>query len=157
MQPNSRTIWRFKKKMKNRVVQLYQKQSSNINPGHISGQNSNLKRCMHPYVHSRAIYNSPDIETSWTPINGWMGKEEAVCVCSVAQSCLTLLQPIDYRPPDPLSMGFPKQEYWSGMPFPSPGDLPKPGIESAPLASPALVGRFFSISTTRESQRRSST
>ena len=29
----------------------------------------------------------------------------------------------------PLSMGFPKQEYWSGLPFPSPGDLPNPGIE----------------------------
>ena len=30
---------------------------------------------------------------------------------------------------DPLAMGFPKQEYWSGLPFPSPGDLPDPGIE----------------------------
>ena len=39
----------------------------------------------------------------------------------------------------PLSMGFPRQEYWSGLPFPSPGDLPAPGIESA---CPALVGRF---------------
>ena len=35
----------------------------------------------------------------------------------------------------PLSMGFSRQEYWSGLPFPSPGDLPKPGIESG---SPAL-------------------
>ena len=31
----------------------------------------------------------------------------------------------------PLSMGFPRQEYWSGLPFPSPGDLPNPGIEPA--------------------------
>ena len=37
-------------------------------------------------------------------------------------------------------MGFPRQKYWSGLPFPSPGDLPDPGIE---LASPALAGRFF--------------
>ena len=36
---------------------------------------------------------------------------------------------------NPLSMGFPRQEYWSGMPFPSPGDPPDPGIE---LRSPAL-------------------
>ena len=36
---------------------------------------------------------------------------------------------------DPLSMGFSRQEYWSGLPFPSPGDLPDPGIESG---SPAL-------------------
>ena len=35
----------------------------------------------------------------------------------------------------PLSMGFPRQEYWSGLPFPSPGDLPDPGIEPR---SPAL-------------------
>ena len=40
----------------------------------------------------------------------------------------------------PLSLGFPKQEYWSGLPFPSPGDLPNPGIK---LASPALTGGFF--------------
>ena len=37
-------------------------------------------------------------------------------------------------------MGFPRQEHWSGLPFPSPGDLPNPGIEHM---SPALVGRFF--------------
>ena len=39
-----------------------------------------------------------------------------------------------------LSMGFPTQEYWGGLPFPFPGDLPDPGIE---LTSPALAGRFF--------------
>ena len=40
----------------------------------------------------------------------------------------------------PLSMGFPRQEYWSGLPFPSPGDLSHPGIKPAP---PALAGGFF--------------
>ena len=35
---------------------------------------------------------------------------------------------------DPLSMGFPKQEYWSGLPFPSPGDLPDPGSKPRPSA-----------------------
>ena len=40
----------------------------------------------------------------------------------------------------PLSMGFSRQEYWSGLPFASPGDLPDPGIEPAP---PALAGGFF--------------
>ena len=39
-------------------------------------------------------------------------------------------------------MGFPRQEYWSGLPFPSPGDLPDPGIEPS---SPALAGWFFTI------------
>ena len=40
----------------------------------------------------------------------------------------------------PLSMGFPRQDYWSGLPFPFPGDCPKPGTEPTP---PALAGRFF--------------
>ena len=44
----------------------------------------------------------------------------------------------------PLSMGFSWQEYWSGLPFPNPGDLPDPGIESA---SHALAGGFFSIAS----------
>ena len=41
------------------------------------------------------------------------------------------------------SVGFSKQEYWSGLPFPSPGDLPDPGTEPTSLTSPALVGGFF--------------
>ena len=40
-------------------------------------------------------------------------------------------------------MGFPRQEFWSGLPFPTPGDLPDPGIEPTSLMSPALVGGFF--------------
>ena len=43
----------------------------------------------------------------------------------------------------PLSMEFSRQEYWNGLPFPTPGDLPGPGIKPMSLASPALVGRFF--------------
>ena len=49
----------------------------------------------------------------------------------------------------PLSMGFSRQEYWSGLPVPSPGDLPDPGIEPE---SPALAGGFFTISATWEAQ-----
>ena len=43
----------------------------------------------------------------------------------------------------PLSVGFSRQEYWSGVPFPLSGDLPNPGIKSISLESPALVGGFF--------------
>ena len=50
----------------------------------------------------------------------------------------------------PLSMGFPRQEYWSGLPFPVPGDLPDPGIEPMPLVSPALADRFFTTYATWE-------
>ena len=53
----------------------------------------------------------------------------------VAQSCLTLCDPVDYSPPGSLSMGFSRQEYWSGLPFLSPGALPNPGIQPR---SPAL-------------------
>ena len=47
----------------------------------------------------------------------------------------------------PLFMGFSRQEYWSGLPCPSPGDLPEPGIKPESLRSPALAGRFFTTST----------
>ena len=50
----------------------------------------------------------------------------------------------------PLSMGFSRQEYWSGLPCPLPGDLSGPRIEPTCLASPALAGRFFTTSATWE-------
>ena len=43
----------------------------------------------------------------------------------------------------PLSIGFPRQEYLSGLPFPPPGDLPDPGIKPSSPVSSALIGRFF--------------
>ena len=47
-------------------------------------------------------------------------------------------------------MGFSRQEYWSGLPFPSPGDLPHPGIGPMLLMSPAFAGRFFTTSAAWE-------
>ena len=61
-------------------------------------------------------------------------------VSEVAQSCPTLCDPMDYQAPP--SMGFSRQECWSGLPFPSPGDLPNPGIE--PWVS-CIAGEFFTI------------
>ena len=52
----------------------------------------------------------------------------------------------------PLSMGLSRQDYWSRLPFPTPGDLPDPGIKPVSLESPALAGRFFSISATWEAR-----
>ena len=52
----------------------------------------------------------------------------------------------------PLAMGFSGQEYWNGLPFPPPGDLPNPWIEPESLTSPALAGGFFTTSTTWEAQ-----
>ena len=50
----------------------------------------------------------------------------------------------------PLSMGFSRQEYWSGLPFPSPGDLPNTGMKPASLMFLTLAGRFFTTSATWE-------
>ena len=51
---------------------------------------------------------------------------------------------------DSLAMGFFRQEYWSGLPCPHPGDIPDPGIKPAFLMSPALAGGFFTASDTWE-------
>ena len=53
----------------------------------------------------------------------------------VTQSCPTLCNPMDCSHQAPLSMGLSRQEFWSELPFPSPGDLPNPGIKPG---SPAL-------------------
>ena len=58
----------------------------------------------------------------------------------IAKSCRTLGTPWTVAHQARLSMGFSRQEYWNGLLFPSPGDLPDPGIKPA---SHALAGRFF--------------
>ena len=60
--------------------------------------------------------------------------------CLVTKSCLTLASPCTVAHQAPLSMGFPRQEYWNGLPFPPSGDLPDPGIKPMP---PSLAGGFF--------------
>ena len=74
-----------------------------------------------------------------------------VCVhVKSLQSCLTLCHPMDLVRQAPLSMGFSRQEYWSGLPCPSPGDLADPGVKPSSLKSPALAGGFFTTSDTWE-------
>ena len=58
----------------------------------------------------------------------------------IAKSCPTLASPWAVACQGPPSMGFSRQEYWSGLPFPSPGDLPDPGIEPG---SPVLQADFL--------------
>ena len=58
------------------------------------------------------------------------------------------LQPQGSPDQTPLSMGFPRQEYWNGLLGPSPEDLPDAGIEPATFVAPALAGGFFPISAT---------
>ena len=66
-------------------------------------------------------------------------------MCSVAKSCLFVTLWTVARQA-PLSMGFPRQEYWSGLLCPPLGDLPDPEMEPMSLTSPALAGGFFTSS-----------
>ena len=76
----------------------------------------------------------------WWTLQNWLMAVKTLCslcyVCLglVTQSCLTLCDPLDCSHQAPLSMGFPRQKYWSGLPFPSPGILPDPGAETTSLA-----------------------
>ena len=80
-----------------------------------------------------AVFLNPELKSVW----GWY-----VCVCVL--SCVLLFAaPWTVARQAPLLMEFSRQEYWSGLPFPSPGDLPNPGIKPMFLASPALAGEFF--------------
>ena len=81
----------------------------------------------------------PKGDQSWV----FTGRTDSESESEVAQSCPTLCDLWTVADQSPLSMGFSRQEYWSGLPFPSPGDLPDPGIELVSLASPALAGGFF--------------
>ena len=66
--------------------------------------------------------------------------------CSVMSDSFVTPWPVACQAP--LSMLFPRQESWSGLPFPSACYLPDPEIETASLESPALAGRFFAIRVT---------
>ena len=76
-------------------------------------------------------------------------------ICMCAQSCLTLCpskngqKTVAHRAP--LSRGFSRQEYWSGLPFSPPGHLPYPGIKLISPASPSLAGRFFTTEPSGQS------
>ena len=72
-------------------------------------------------------------------------KRTYVCEKSESVSCLVVSDPVTpWTVPTspPLSMEFSRQEYWRGLPYSTPGNLPDPGIRPTSLASPALVGRF---------------
>ena len=74
------------------------------------------------------------------PIPDLMCIHSVLCRAKSLQSPLTLSDPMDCSLPAPLSMGFSRQDNWSGLPFPSPEDLPNPGVEPGSPAPPALAG-----------------
>ena len=72
-----------------------------------------------------------------------------VCVCVLSRVCL-LVALWTVASQGPLSMEFSRQEFWSGVLFPSPRDPPDPGIKSVSLMSPELAGGLFTTSVTWE-------
>ena len=68
--------------------------------------------------------------------------------------CDTMIIPLTVAHQGPLSKGFPRQEYWSGLLCSPPGDCPNPGIGPISLASPAMAGGFFTPSVTWEAPYR---
>ena len=64
-------------------------------------------------------------------------KQSCSSVMLVTQSCLMFCDPMNHNLQAPRSMGLSRQEYWNGLPFPSPGDIPDPGFKPVSLALPA--------------------
>ena len=88
----------------------------------------------------------------WAPVATAAGLTHTFCACllsrfSPAQPCAALWGAARQAP---LSTGFSRQEHWSGIPRPPPGDLPDPEIKLASLTSSAWAGRFFPTSATWE-------
>ena len=92
-----------------------------------------MDTCMYTYMYvymSLSIYK--DIKMSYECVHA---------ACSVMSDSFATPWTVVHQVP--LSMGFFRQENWSGLSFPPPGDFPNPRIESLSLASPALAGGFF--------------
>ena len=104
--------------------------------------------CVHPWACAWATHPAgklreprPRVGSEESLLSDWQLRYYLLLFpCSVAQLCRTLCHPQDCSPPGSSVHGFPRQEYWSELSFPSPGDLSDPGIK---LGSPALAKRFF--------------
>ena len=116
--------------------------------------------CLEPFSPSLSLSLLPAPPSELVPAGS-----VCVCVClfmsararaHVLSHVQLLAKPRNVARQALLSMGFPKEEYWSGLPFPSPGYLPNPGIQLKSLASPALAGGSFTTSATREAPAGSS-
>ena len=83
-----------------------------------------------------------ELASGWEHGNTW-GHVYLNGHAKLLQSCLTLTTPWTVSLQAPLSKGFSRQEYWSGLPCPPPGDLLDPGMEPKSLMSPALAGATY--------------
>ena len=101
---------------------------------------------------SESGLSTPHVETPPLALQGKTGIRltlQPLCLRTLSPSVVSdSLRPHGLYPTRLLSKGFSRQEQWSGLPCPPPGDLPDPGIKPASLMSPALAGRFFTTSAT---------
>ena len=112
-----------------------------------------LSSCCHTrvYTHTVLAKSQPtrSIPLSWS-LQSAGGCRHEVCACVLSHfshvQLLATLWTVAHQ--DPLSMRFFRQEYWSGLPCPPPGDFPNPEIKPMSLTSPALAGGFSATSTT---------
>ena len=107
------------------------------------------------YVISRACLWLHSYESSWRndcPVWRFCCRWSVCVLCLFSRIWVSVtLWTVAHQAP--LSIGFSRQEYWSGLPFPPLGDLPDLGIEPASPLSPALAGGFFTNSATWEAHR----
>ena len=110
-----------------------------------------MGNCSNCFVGASQCYGwepSKEPQKGWSIILGHLFQVLQIaagkCVCALSLSRVWLfVSPWTVAHQAPLSKEFSRQEYWSGLPLPSPGVLPDPGIELTPPTFPALAGRFF--------------
>ena len=101
------------------------------------------------YIIQFKIYVQPLLKTT-VYILVYFIKQENVCMLSHFSHVQLFVTLWTVACQAPLSMGILQQEYWSRLLFPSPGDLPDPGVEPTSPTSPALAGMFFTTNATWE-------
>ena len=105
-------------------------------------------QCQHMASSSFPLVSWKSQVAGWCPLFSPAGP--ALVLVHMLSRVRFLVTPRTVARHAPLSVGFFRQEYYSGLPFPPAGDLPDSGVEPASLASPALAGSFFTTSTTCE-------
>ena len=92
------------------------------------------------FIYGTRAFVDFGVRGSPSPLGSW---RTIKCVCLVAQSCLTLCNPMDYSPPGPSVYGIFPARIHSGLSFLPPGDLPSPGTKPLSPESPVFTSRFF--------------